>query len=54
VKFGQSNGAFASLHPGGAVFANGDGSTRFLSESIDLPLYRLLGQRGSGQVKNVP
>ncbi|MEO1990985.1 MAG: DUF1559 domain-containing protein, partial [Pirellulales bacterium] len=48
------NGAFASQHPGGAVFALGDGSTHFMSENISLSLYRLLGQRASGKVKSLP
>jgi len=48
------NGAFGSQHPGGAMFALVDGSVRFVEESIDLSLYRLLGQRASAQVKAVP
>jgi len=38
---------FGSRHPGGAGFAMADGSTHFLSDSIDLAVYRLLGQRNS-------
>ncbi len=45
------NGAFGSRHPGGGSFALGDGSVRFLSETIDLTMYQLLSQRHSGQVK---
>jgi hypothetical protein len=48
------NGAFGSRHPGGANFANVDGSVHFISENINLALYRLLGQRGSGQPKQLP
>jgi prepilin-type N-terminal cleavage/methylation domain-containing protein/prepilin-type processing-associated H-X9-DG protein len=51
---GGVNGAFGSQHPGGAMFALVDGSVRFVEEAIDLTVYRLLGQRGSGQVKAVP
>jgi len=40
-------GTFGSRHPGGAAFTMADGSTHFLSESIDLDLYRRLGQRNS-------
>ena len=51
---GGANGAFGSQHPGGAMFALVDGSVRFIEEAIDLTVYRLLGQRASGQVKAVP
>lgn len=42
---------FGSKHPGGASFTMADGSTHFLSESIDLALYRTLGQRNSRAMK---
>jgi len=42
---------FGSRHPGGAGFAMADGSTHFLAESIDLALYRALGQRKSNVTK---
>lgn len=45
------NGAFGSRHPGGANFGYGDGSVHFLSETINLDLYKLLSQRASGKVK---
>ncbi len=48
------NGAFGSRHPGGANFAFSDGSVHFVSETIDLALYRLLGQRMSGKTKELP
>ncbi|MCR9118151.1 MAG: DUF1559 domain-containing protein [bacterium] len=48
------NGAFASQHPTGALFAYADGSVAFIPETIDLATYRLLGQRGSGAVKTKP
>jgi len=51
---GGANGAFGSLHPGGAMFAMVDGAVRFVEESIDLTTYRLLGQRASSQVKAMP
>ena len=51
---GGVNGAFGSQHPGGAMFALVDGAVRFVEESIDLSLYRSLGQRASGQPKAVP
>ncbi len=41
-------GGFGSWHTGGAQFALGDGSVRFLSENIDKPLYESLGKRADG------
>jgi len=39
---GRQNGAFASEHPGGAVFVFADGHVEFLRESIELATYRAL------------
>ncbi len=44
------NGAFASRHPGGALFAFGDGHVTFVSEGIDLETYRALSTRASGEL----
>ncbi|NQV28025.1 MAG: DUF1559 domain-containing protein [Rhodopirellula sp.] len=41
-------GGFGSWHTGGAQFALGDGSVRFLSENIDATLYESLGKRADG------
>jgi prepilin-type N-terminal cleavage/methylation domain-containing protein/prepilin-type processing-associated H-X9-DG protein len=41
-------GGFASEHHGGANMLFGDGSVRFLSEVIDLKVYRQLGHREDG------
>ena len=46
--------AFGSLHPGGANFALVDGSTRFVSEAIDLTVYRALSTRAGGETASVP
>ena len=43
-------GGFSSDHPGGANFACGDGSIRFLSESINMKTYQLLGNRQDEQL----
>ena len=43
-------GGFGSNHPGGANFGLGDGSVRFLSETIDPDLLRQLGDRADGEV----
>ena len=52
ITYNGANGAFSSRHPGGAIFANCDGSTRLVAEEIDLVTYQLLGQRASGVPKN--
>jgi prepilin-type N-terminal cleavage/methylation domain-containing protein/prepilin-type processing-associated H-X9-DG protein len=43
---------FGSRHPGGAAFTMADGSAHFFSDSIDLDLYRRLGQRNSKTAKS--
>ncbi len=47
----DSNGAFParSWHPGGVLHALGDGSVRFLSETINFATYQYLGGRDEGQ-----
>ncbi len=41
---------FRSFHPGGANFVFGDGSVKFIKESIDLATFRALGTRNFGEV----
>jgi len=41
-------GGFASEHDGGANFLLGDGAVRFVSDMIDLQVYRQLGHRDDG------
>jgi prepilin-type N-terminal cleavage/methylation domain-containing protein len=43
-------GGFGSHHAGGALFAFGDGSVQFLSESILPPVYQQLGHRADGKL----
>jgi prepilin-type N-terminal cleavage/methylation domain-containing protein/prepilin-type processing-associated H-X9-DG protein len=43
-------GGLASPHTSGAQFAFGDGSVRFLSESISIKVYQQLGHRSDGQL----
>jgi len=45
---------FKSEHPGGAQFAIGDGSVRFLSQTIDHWTYQYLGNRADGQPVQLP
>jgi prepilin-type processing-associated H-X9-DG protein len=46
----QNNEGFHSMHSGGAQFCMGDGAVRFLSESMDLAMYRNLSTCGGGEV----
>lgn len=43
-------GGFESDHPGGAMFALGDGSVRYLSETISTSVYQQLGHRADGKL----
>ena len=42
--------AARSLHPGGVNIALGDGSVRFVSDTVDLAVWRGLGTRAGGEV----
>jgi prepilin-type N-terminal cleavage/methylation domain-containing protein/prepilin-type processing-associated H-X9-DG protein len=44
------NGAFGSSHPGGANFAMGDGSVRFVIDDINFDLYKGLSTIDKGEV----
>ena len=50
----QRSFGFFSLHPGGGMFTLCDGSTCFISDTIDLSLYRQLGTTSAGEVGQVP
>lgn len=49
-----SDYSFGSKHPGGANFLLGDGSVRFLSETINTTLYAQLGHVFDGNAVTVP
>ncbi|MCC9609155.1 DUF1559 domain-containing protein [Blastopirellula sp. JC732] len=46
----QRERVFTSRHAGGAQFTLGDGSVRFVPETIDTTTYLRLGQRNDGEV----
>lgn len=50
VAAGLYVGGFGSDHPGGALFVYGDGSVRFIPQSIDMNVYRNFGNRKDGQL----
>jgi len=43
-------GGFASQHPGGANFGFGDGSVRFVSETLHRDVFRRLANRADGEM----
>ena len=45
---------YKSSHPGGAQFVFGDGSTHFLSETIDYQNYQYLGGMADGKTTHIP
>jgi type II secretory pathway pseudopilin PulG len=47
--FYEKTSGFKSMHPGGANFVMGDGSTHFIQEEIDFAVYGMLGNRRDGE-----
>jgi hypothetical protein len=45
--------SFGSEHTGGAHFTLGDGSVKFLSENIDLGVYKAAASRDGGEIANL-
>jgi prepilin-type N-terminal cleavage/methylation domain-containing protein len=45
---------FGSFHPGGAQFTMGDGSCRFISQTVDTQVYRAAGGRNEGLSLQLP
>jgi len=55
IRFGQpigplAVGGFASDHPAGANFGFGDGSVRYISQTISIIVYQQLGNRHDGML----
>ena len=50
----RSWGMAGSLHPGGAHFLMGDGSTRFFSENVSNTVFVQLARMGDGSVVDLP
>lgn len=46
--------SFGSRHPAGAQFCLGDGSVRFLADSIDSVIYSAMGTRAGGEAAQLP
>jgi prepilin-type N-terminal cleavage/methylation domain-containing protein/prepilin-type processing-associated H-X9-DG protein len=46
--------SFRSRHPGGANFLMGDGSVRFVAQTIDLPTYWAMATIAGGEVATLP
>ncbi|MCC9608668.1 DUF1559 domain-containing protein [Blastopirellula sp. JC732] len=49
-SFTNSNTPFTSYHPGGAMFANCDGSVVFLAETMNLDILKAMATRKNGEV----
>jgi prepilin-type N-terminal cleavage/methylation domain-containing protein len=45
---------FKSLHPGGAQFSLGDGSVKFIAQTVDMRMYNFMGGKSEGQPVNIP
>ena len=50
IEINQQNYSFASKHVGGGQFTLGDGGVRFVSENIDIGVYRAFATISSGEV----
>lgn len=49
-SFGAYEISYGSRHPGGGNFLFGDGSVRFIQQTIDMATWRALGSRSGGEV----
>jgi prepilin-type N-terminal cleavage/methylation domain-containing protein len=46
--------SFGSYHPGGCVMHLGDGSVRFVAQSIDMAIWKGVGSRNGGEAVQLP
>jgi len=51
---GDTVGNFGSFHTGGGGFAMADGSVQFITDSIDMVIYRAISTIGGGEVQSLP
>ncbi|MEA1951035.1 MAG: DUF1559 domain-containing protein [Planctomycetota bacterium] len=49
APYNNHDASFSSTHPGGAQFVRSDGSTQFVSEDIDIGIYRAMASRNGGE-----
>jgi prepilin-type N-terminal cleavage/methylation domain-containing protein len=54
ITAANSDYSFSSKHPGGAQFVYLDGSTHFITQTVDGNTYRYLGARNDGQAIELP
>lgn len=52
--YGNFDANFGSRHPGGCMFLFGDGSVRFVPETVNHRTYQLLAARNSGEPVTLP
>lgn len=50
----QNNYSFMSLHPGGAQFALADASVRFVTQTVDVDIYRSMATISNGETVQLP
>lgn len=49
-SYGSNSTPFSSYHPGGAMFVMGDGSVKFLTETMPLDMLKSVATRNNGEV----
>ena len=54
IRYDDRINAYGSLHSGGAQFTMGDGSVKFITETIDPITYNALGTRQGSEAVTVP
>lgn len=54
VALPWNDASFGSMHTGGAQFVRCDGSVHFVSETIDMAIYRAAASRDGGESLSIP